>query len=94
MPVDIAHIGKVKLESTSGLKGNLLTRSPSLVGVHGDWEFCAPAGSGVECDDRLSSRDPAARNSTAPLPQMPNAHDACAHLSGAHGIWTQHVRMR
>ena len=47
----------------------------------------------VECNDRLPSRNPPARNTATSLPEMPNSHDACAHLAGAYGIRTSHVRM-
>ena len=47
----------------------------------------------VECNDRLSSRNPAARNSATSLPEMPNAHEAYAYLIGAYRIWTSHVRL-
>ena len=47
----------------------------------------------VECNDRLPSRNPAARNSETPLPEMPNAHDACSHLAGAYRIRASHVRL-
>src|ERR1700674_706255 len=30
---------------------------------------------------------------TAPLPEMPNAHDPCAHLAGAYRIRTSQVRL-
>jgi hypothetical protein len=45
--------------------------------------FALPPDLKVECNDRLPCRNPAARNSEIPLPEMPNAHDACAHLAGA-----------
>jgi hypothetical protein len=45
--------------------------------------FALPPDLKVECNDRLPSRNPAARNSETPLPEMPNAHDACAYLGGA-----------
>ena len=47
----------------------------------------------VESNDRLPSRNPPARNTATSLPEMPNSHDACAHLAGAYGIRTSHVRM-
>jgi len=47
----------------------------------------------VECNDRLSSRNPAARNTETLLPEMPNAHDACAHLAEACRIRASHVRL-
>ena len=45
--------------------------------------FALPPDLKVECNDRLPSRNPAARNSETPLREMPNAHDACVHLAGA-----------
>ena len=47
----------------------------------------------VECDDRFPSRNAVTRNPTTPLPEMPNAHDALAHLAGAYRIRTSHVRL-
>src|ERR1035437_1767249 len=55
--------------------------------------FALPPDLKVECNDRSSSRNPTARDSAAPLPAMPNAHDAYAHLAGAYRIRTSHVRL-
>jgi hypothetical protein len=55
--------------------------------------FALPPDLKVECNDRLPSRNPTARNSETPLPEMPNAHDACAHLAGAYRIRGSHVRL-
>ena len=55
--------------------------------------FALPPDLMVECNDRSSSRNPTARDSAAPLPAMPNAHDAYAHLAGAYRIRTSHVRL-
>ena len=55
--------------------------------------FALPPDLKVECNDRLPSCNPAARNSATSLPEMPNAHEACAHLTGAYRIWTSHVRL-
>ena len=48
--------------------------------------FALPPDSKVECNDRLPSRNPTARNPATPLPEMPNAHEACADLPGTHRI--------
>jgi hypothetical protein len=48
--------------------------------------FALPPDIKVECNERLPSRNPAARNSETPLSEMPNALDACAHLAGAYRI--------
>jgi hypothetical protein len=40
----------------------------------------------VECDDRFPSRNAATRNPTTPLPEMPNAHEDCAHIAGPTGF--------
>jgi len=55
--------------------------------------FALPPDLKVECNDRLPGRNPAARNSATPLPEMPNAHDPCAHLAGAYRIRTSQVRL-
>jgi len=55
--------------------------------------FALPPDLKVECNDRSSSRNSTARNSATPLPEMPNAHDAFAHLAGAYRIRTAHVRL-
>jgi hypothetical protein len=48
--------------------------------------FALPPDSKVECNDRLPSRNPTARNPATPLPEMPNAHEACADLAGTRRI--------
>ena len=55
--------------------------------------FALPPDLKVECNDRLSGRNPAARHSAPPLSEMPNADDACAHLAGPHRIRTTHLRL-
>jgi hypothetical protein len=40
----------------------------------------------VECNDRLFGRNPIARDSANPLPEMPNADDAFTHLAGPTGF--------
>jgi hypothetical protein len=55
--------------------------------------FALPPDLEVECNDRLPSRNPAARNSETPLREMPNAHDACAHLAGPYRIRGSYVRL-
>src|ERR1019366_5031875 len=55
--------------------------------------FALPPDLKVECNDRSSGRNPTARDSATPLPEMPNAHDAYAHLAGAYRIRTSHVRL-
>src|ERR1035437_8619862 len=52
-----------------------------------------PPDLGAACNARSSSRNPTARNSATPLSEMPNAHDAFAHLAGACRIRTSHVRL-
>lgn len=56
--------------------------------------FAVPPDPKVECNERLPGGNPAARNSQTPPREMPNAHDARAHLAGAYGIRTSHVRLR
>jgi hypothetical protein len=55
--------------------------------------FALPPDPKVECNDRSSSRNSTNRNSASPLPEMPNAHDAFAHLAGACRIRTSHFRL-
>ncbi len=82
------------MTSASGTRKSMLVPSPSP-----RWRlpvtesFALPPDLKVECNDRLPSRNPAACNSAAPLPEMPNAHDPCAHLAGAFWIRTSQVRL-
>src|SRR5580692_3412868 len=55
--------------------------------------FALPPDLKVECNDRLPSRNPAARDSETPLREMRNAHDACEHLAGPYRIRGSHVRL-
>ena len=58
----------------------------TLVMVCRDRQRGESARSEVEDHGRFSSRNPAACHSATSLPQMPNAHDACAHLARTYWI--------
>jgi hypothetical protein len=74
-------------------KAGMLVPSPPLRHLPVTEISAVPPDLEVECNDRLPSRNPPARNTATSLPEMPNSHDAGAHLAGAYGIRTSHVRM-
>jgi hypothetical protein len=55
--------------------------------------FTLPPDLKVECHDRLPRCDPTACHSATSLPEMPDAHDACAHRAGTYRIRASHLRL-
>jgi hypothetical protein len=95
--------GHVSIFFSNPSDGNIDQRQPE---DHGDcriaavwWlqvagSFTLPPERKVKCHDRLPRRNPIACRSGTPLPEMPDAHDARAHLARAYRIRTSHLRLR